>query len=82
VRAGLSGSWSTVVRVAFDMNDELFSYLRGLVRDHEILAEHAKERIPPGEPATEAFRHALDAAVNAGIAQGLTLAIDAASEPD
>jgi hypothetical protein len=45
-------------------------------RDHEVLAEHAKERIVPGERTTVSVPHALKAAFHSGVAEGIRIALE------
>lgn len=50
--------------------------LLGELRDHEVLAEHAKEKIVPGERPTLSVPHALQAAYYSGVADGIRIAVE------
>lgn len=52
------------------------SRLLNELRDHEILAEHAKEKIVPGERTTVSVPHALKAAFHSGVAEGIRIAVE------
>lgn len=58
-----------------DRASEQLSRLLGELRDHEVLAEHAKERIVPGERPTASVPHALQAAYYSGVAEGIRIAV-------
>lgn len=60
-----------------DRASGLISRLLGELRDHEVLAEHAKEQIVPGERPTASVSHALQAAYYTGVAEGIRIAVEA-----
>lgn len=59
-----------------DRASDHLSRLLGQMRDHEVLAEHAKERIVPGERPTVSVPHALQAAYYSGVAAGIRIAVE------
>lgn len=63
------------------MEPELqLSRLLDELRDHEILAEHAKEKIVLGERTTVSVPHALQAAYYSGVAEGIRIAVEVLEE--